>query len=236
MLKKLPVLSVCLIAALAVWPQRGGDGFSSVQAAAAPVAAEAEHPALGGTGEAKEGHPTTGAASDDHGATHGEAKSPLDWKNDLALWSLVVFVLFLVVLKKMAWAQLIAGLDKRERKIREDIESAEAARVKSERMLAEHAARMDKVQDEIREILAEARRDAEHTRQDILSSASKEAELTKQRAIQEIERVRDQALEELFMHMGQTVANATERVLGRTLTDGDHTRLIDEALTEFARR
>src|SRR5262249_54714150 len=81
---------------------------------------------------------------------------------DLALWSLITFLIFLAVLKKYAWGPLIEGLDKRETSVLDNIAAAEAARVKAEKMLAEHAAKLEKVQDEVREIIAEARRDAEH--------------------------------------------------------------------------
>ena len=66
-------------------------------------------------------------------------------------------MLFVVVLKKAAWKPLIEGLDRREAKIRQDIAgSAEQARIKAEEMLAEHSKkRLDAVQDEIREILAD---------------------------------------------------------------------------------
>ncbi|HVV99512.1 MAG TPA: F0F1 ATP synthase subunit B [Planctomycetaceae bacterium] len=164
----------------------------------------------------------------------GHPSSPITWQTDLALWSLIVFVIFVAVLKKFAWQPLIMGLDRRESKIRHDIEAADAARIKSEQMLAEHATRMEKVQDEIREILAEARRDAEHTKQEILAAAQKESDESRKRAVEEIELVRNKALEDLFSHMANTVAQATEHVLGRTLTDGDQDRLVDEALAGFA--
>src|SRR5260221_7283456 len=83
---------------------------------------------------------------------------------DLAVWTLITFVVFLIVLKKFAWVPLITGLDKRETSVLDNIANAEAARIKAEKMLAEHAVRLDKVQDEVREIVAEARRDAEHTK------------------------------------------------------------------------
>jgi F-type H+-transporting ATPase subunit b len=145
-------------------------------------------------------------------------------------------VVFLVVLKKFAWCPLIEGLDKRESGVLDNIAAAEASRLKAEKMLAEHAARLDKVQDEVREIVAEARRDAEYTKNDIIATAQKEAEATRQRAVQDIERARDQAMDELFAHMTRTVSEATEQVLGRALTGADNDRLIEEALSGFAQR
>lgn len=168
--------------------------------------------------------------------THGEQQAegpPLNPKADLALWSLVVFLIFLFVLGRFAWRPLSEALNKREALIRKDIADAETARRRAEQMLAEHSEKLDKVQDEVREIIAEARRDAEHTKQDIVSEAQKEAEATKARALAEIERARSAALKDLFDAMATQVASATEHVLGRSVNNDDQNRLIDEALSHL---
>ena len=92
---------------------------------------------------------------------------------------------------------------------------------------------MAKVQDEVREILAEARRDAEHAKLEIVTTAQKEAEATKQRAIAEIGRSKDQALAELFDFVSNNVLHATEHVIGRSLTGTDHERLVRESLAQL---
>jgi F-type H+-transporting ATPase subunit b len=161
---------------------------------------------------------------------------PLSFKADLAFWSLVTFVIFIWLLKRFAWKPLITALDLRESRVRDDIDQAEAARVKAQQMLAEHERKLAKVQDEVREILAAARRDAEHTQQEIISAAQKEADASKQRAVSEINRARDAALKDLFDVMATEVARATEHVLGRSVTGADQDRLIEEALAQFPRR
>lgn len=153
---------------------------------------------------------------------------------DLAVWSLIVFIVFVVVLKKLAWAPLSKALDQRQSKIEGDLQGAEEARVKAERMLVEHQQKLDAVQDEVREIIAEARRDAETTKQDIIETAQKEAEAMQSRAVGEIERARDAALKDLFDQVTTQVTQATETVVGRSLTGEDHSRLIDEALREIS--
>jgi F-type H+-transporting ATPase subunit b len=173
------------------------------------------------------------------GKAHPEGVPSMDSTEmsvDLAIWSLITFVIFLAVLKKYAWGPLIEGLDKREQGVLDNIAAAEAARVKAERMLAEHAAKLEKVQDEVREIIAEARRDAEHTKNEIVAAAQKEAEATRVRAVNDIERARDQALDDLFYHMGRCVSAATEQVIGRALTGADNERLIEESLSGFTRQ
>jgi F-type H+-transporting ATPase subunit b len=161
---------------------------------------------------------------------------PISFKSDLALWSAVTFLIFLFVLGRFAWKPLVAALDQREGKIRGDISAAEAARLKAEQLLAEHTKRMTQVQEEIRTLLAEARKDADGLKQDIIGQAQKEAQSAKERAVQEISRARDSALKDLFDVMGTEVARATRHVLGRSINTSDQDRLIDEALAQFPRR
>src|SRR4029453_7321396 len=136
-----------------------------------------------------------------HIGSEGVSNDPAEFKSDLAIFTFLVFVLLLGLLYKYAWGPVTEGLERREASIRDNIAAAEAARLKAEKMLAEHAAKLDKVQDEVREILAEARRDAEHTKNEIVAAAQKEAEASRARAVQDIERARDQALDDLFEHM-----------------------------------
>jgi len=171
-------------------------------------------------------------------ATHKQEGVPgmVPASKDLPLWSLVTFVLMMLVLGKFVWPTLNQQLLMREQKIRQDMADAEANRTKTETLVREHEAKMAKVQDEVREILAEARRDAEHAKQEIVSAAQREAESTKQRAIAEIGRSKDQALAELFEFVSNNVVGATERVIGRSLSDADHQRLVKEALAELGNR
>ena len=168
-----------------------------------------------------------------HAAEHHEAGLPMDFTKDLALFSLVTFIVYVAVLKFGAWGPLRNGLNERERRIRQDIADAEANRIKSEEMIAQREAKLATVQDEVRELLAEARRDAERLKQDIVTTAQTESEALKHRAIAEIERSRDQALAELFDFVSTNVVGATERVIGRSLNQGDQDRLVGQALSEM---
>lgn len=202
--------------------------LSAASAFAAPVGASGRFDAarLVAAAEAKTGEQKAGEEKHEEGIP--------GWQTDLALWSLVVFLLFVFVLRKYAWTPLIDGLNKREQQVRQDLADAENARKKAEQMLADHEKKLAAVQDEVREIIAEARKDAEHTKQEIIETAQKEADATKNRAVAEIRRERDAALKELFDTMGNQVAQATEYVLGRSVNEQDQDRLINEALSQFA--
>lgn len=167
-----------------------------------------------------------------HGGGHDKGL-PMGWEKDLALFSLITFVVYVIVLKVGAWGPLMNGLDARERGIRQNIADAESNRIKSEALLKDYEQKLAKAQEEVRDILAEARRDSEHTKQEIIATAQKEAEATKQRSIAEIERARDQALSELFDFVSNNVVSATEQVIGRSLTGADQDRLVTDALAQL---
>ena len=197
--------------------------------ALAPAAARAEDTAEKGN-----------AHLADHGDDHGghDTGPPLDPTKgrlpDLMIFSIIAFGLFLFALKKLAWAPLIAGLDKREADRRQAAAETQHALTKAQDLLKEHEAKIASTQDEVREIIAEAKRDAERTSADIVAAAQSEAETTRNRAVEEIGRAKDVAVKELFDQMAGQVTGATEHVLGRTLNDADQDRLIADALQQVS--
>ena len=166
---------------------------------------------------------------------HAESGVPIGFKLDLALWSLVVFVLFLFVLKKFAWAPMIEGLDKREAGILKAISDAEEGRRKSQALLAEYDQKLKAAEQTVQAMVAEARRDAERTSQDLKADAQREVEAIRDRAKDDIRQAKDTALTEVFTQMNSQILRATEHVLGRALQDVDQDRLVGEALSKISR-
>jgi F-type H+-transporting ATPase subunit b len=190
------------------------------------VAAEMEH------GETEHGETEHGDA--EHGdAEHGETGVPIGFKLDLALWSLIVFLIFLFVLKKTAWGPMIQGLDKRESGIRAAIAEAEEGQRKSQALLADYEEKLRGAEQTVAEMVAEAKRDAERTSQDIVAKAQAEVESMRERAKEEIGRAKDSALAEVFESVNSRIALATEHVLGRAMSGDDQERLVEEALAEI---
>ncbi|MDP1796816.1 MAG: F0F1 ATP synthase subunit B [Planctomycetaceae bacterium] len=171
-----------------------------------------------------------------HASEAGEADHPPElpgFAGDLAIWSFVTFLVFLFVVSKLAWEPLGGALSAREAKISGDIAAAEANRHKAEALLRDYEAKIAKTHDEVKEILAEARRDAEHTKQEIVAAAQREAEANRQRAVADIEQAKNTALTELFDFVSSNVMQATQNVLQRSLTGDDQERLVREALADL---
>jgi len=183
---------------------------------------------------AEDAHAEDAHAEDAHAEDAHADGVPLNFQTDLALWSLITFVAFLFVMKKMAWSPLIEGLDQRESGIRAAIADAEENQRKSYALLAEYDEKLKGAEQTVADMVAEAKRDAERTSQDIVAKAQSDVESMRDRAKEDIAQAKDAALAEVFSTVNSQVALATEHVLGRTLNEGDQERLIQEALSEIS--
>jgi len=114
----------------------------------------------------------------------------------LLLWTIITFLVLLLILWKAAWKPIVEALDARAEKVRGDIESAEKNRLETERLLAQHRDLMGKSKEEAAQIIAEGRSDAEALKNSILEKANAEAKDVIERAKREISMAKDKALSE----------------------------------------
>jgi F-type H+-transporting ATPase subunit b len=199
-----------------------------------PLAAAQEHPkAAQAVPKAVEspGHPGAAAPKSEHPAE--EPVNPMRAEPTLAIWSLVVFLGLLAVLTKYAWKPLIHALHEREKHLEHVLHETERARNESETLLSEHRKQMARAADEVRSLLEQARQDAQTTGEKIVKAAQTEAESAKQRATRDIATARDQALADIWQKTADMAVSVAGRVLSRELTDNDHRRLLDAAISEL---
>lgn len=155
---------------------------------------------------------------------------PSAWKLDLALWTAVVFVCLAMILRKFVWGPIAGGLDKREKKVVDDIADAEDAHQKAKELLEQHQKKLDEVGEEVRGILGQGRRDAEQLGRELLEKAKKEADLEQQRALGRIEAATVDALKGLADRSALMAVELAGRIVREKLDPKDHTRLIEQTV------
>jgi F-type H+-transporting ATPase subunit b len=172
--------------------------------------------------------------SEEAGGEPSGGPNPLAIDPDLAIWTAVVFLLLLLFLGKFAWPQIATAIDERERKIAADIAAAKALQEDAKRLRAEHEAKLAATAGEIREMLEEARRDAEHTKNIIVAEARKAAEGEKDRAVLEINRAKEGAIHDLAVHTANVAIDIAEGVTAKQLSTERNNELIREAMNKLA--
>jgi F-type H+-transporting ATPase subunit b len=170
------------------------------------------------------------AADPEHG---GEKPNIFDPRSDLFFWTIIVFVLLLLVLKKWAWGPMLQGLQRREQNIQLAIDEAQRAREEAQRMREQWQAEIDRANDKVREIMDAARRDAENVREEMLGKTRRDIQAERDRLHREIETARDQALQEIWTQTAQLATLISAKAIRRELSGEDHRRLVDEALAEL---
>jgi len=189
---------------------------------AAPVLALDDHSAKSSSAEAKNKHEEEGGP---------QIFTPV--RIDLAIWTLVVFLLLLFVLTKYAWNPMLGALQKREENIHSAIDEAKRAREEARQLRQDLASERAKIADERRIAMDEARRDGQQLRETMLAQGKAEIQSERDRLHREISRATDQALKKIWEQTAQLATLISAKAIRRQLTHDDHHRLVDEALADL---
>lgn len=150
-----------------------------------------------------------------------------------AVWTLVIFLLVVLILGKFAWGPLLAGLQQREEFIRRSLEEAKDDREAAEARLAEFEAKLADAGAQAAEIVDQGKKNAETARASIEEKAREEADKMVDRARREIELAKQTAIKDLYSTSSELATEIASRILRRELNAQDHERLISESIKEL---
>ncbi len=157
---------------------------------------------------------------------------------DLSNWmpavtTLVVFTVAFVILYIKVWPQIIKGLDDRQGKILEEIESAEKARRQANAALAEYKESLDAAKKEAANMINNARADAKATADELRRRNEVELAEMRERATRDITAAKQAAITELHGTAASLAASIAGKILQREINADDQRRLVDESLREL---
>jgi F-type H+-transporting ATPase subunit b len=151
----------------------------------------------------------------------------------LMIWTLVVFVISMYVLSKVAFPRIAEALDKRQRAIEESIDIAERTRTEAQRLLDEYRERLAEARKQADTIVARARKTAENNEAEALAESRRKREEMMAQTRRDIEQETRRAIQEIRAEVADLTVLATEKVTRKTLTEDDQRRLVEEALSEL---
>lgn len=157
-------------------------------------------------------------------------KGPFAINPGVSIWTLVVFLLLVVVLAKTAWPAILKAVEEREKKIQAQLDQAEKANQEAQRVLADYQQKLAAARNEAQELLAAGRQAAEKVREEIAARARAEHEELIDRARREIVAEREKALAELRGEAVELSLAAASKVLERNLDSEADRQLVREYL------
>ena len=150
--------------------------------------------------------------------------------------ALIAFLIILIVLAKMAWPQILATMEEREKRIADSLDEAERTRQKA---IADRKASDDIVTDARRqaaEIVLAARQDAEAERSRILAAAHAEAEDILAKAHTSAEEERRSIYADAAASIADLSVSVASKIVAKTLDEDGEQRRLSERYSEEAGR
>jgi F-type H+-transporting ATPase subunit b len=162
------------------------------------------------------------------------AKSPslIDINPGLMFWTLITFVVVLIVLRRFAFGPIQQMIDARRSAITADLDAAEKARGEAQAALAEYREQLAEARKEAARIVEDARKVGEERRAADVAALEAETVRLKDQAKAEIAAETRQALAQLKQHVAELTVVATEKVVRARLDTDEQKRLIEDALAE----
>ncbi len=160
----------------------------------------------------------------------------LDINPGLIFWTLVTFIVLLIVLKKYVWGPVLDAVDRREIRLREMFESAEKSRNEAERLLKEHEAHLAGARDEVNRILEDGKARAGRSADEIIGKARAEAQQFIERAKAEISQEREKAVDEIKQQVVRISLSAAEQLIEKSLSETEHRGFIEKAISDIDAR
>jgi F-type H+-transporting ATPase subunit b len=198
-----------------------------------------EQDSQGGDTHAGDSHAADTHGDDTHAAHSGDhetvgALPSVKQGMVTGITAVVVFCLVLGVLWLKVWPTIASGLDEREKKIRDEIESAEDARKQAKDALDSYEKSLGEARAEAQQMLEQAKSDQQKLTAELKAKAEADLGAMKEKAQREIESAKRAAVSEIYNEAATLATTVAGKILAREVSSDDQQRLVDEAVAELS--
>lgn len=164
-----------------------------------------------------------------------ESASLLDLTGSFIV-EVVAFIAMILILGRWVYPRVMEAAEARQRQIGEQLAAAERARQEAEERLHEAEGQLQQARAQAAELVEGAGRSGQQLRAELRARAEEEARRMTENARRDIEAERQKAVDAVRGEVADLVVAATTKVVGETLDDERHRRLIDQAIAEVGAR
>ena len=148
----------------------------------------------------------------------------------LYIWSLVIFLLVLLILKKYAWTPLLDFLDQREIEISDSLAMAESAKADLEKVKEESEKILNEAKNQGKSIVSDSKQKAEDSANKILNDAKAKSDEFVLDAKKKIDVEKKKAIKEIKEEVVGLSLDLASQVLQRNVKDEDNNKFVDSSL------
>src|SRR5512140_307541 len=137
----------------------------------------------------------------------------LDINPGLILWTIITFVVVVLILRAVAWKPLLGALTAREEQIRSSLQHAEQAHQEAQRLLEENRKQLAAAEEQSQRIIREGRTLGERLKAEIMEKANASSRHMIDQAKEEIKREKEAALVQLRGEVADLAITAAGKIL-----------------------
>jgi F-type H+-transporting ATPase subunit b len=163
----------------------------------------------------------------------GEQIPPTDW--GLQIWTLVTFLVLLVLLSKFAFKPIAQALDRRGEAIKKSIEEAEKQRAEAKKLMDDYQKQLAEARNEAKKIMDEGKALGENVRKEVVEKANAEATALMQRAQEEIQRQKEKGVQELKDTVASLSVQIASKVIEKEVNEATHRQLVENLIKDLAK-
>lgn len=147
-------------------------------------------------------------------------------------WSIIVFVILIVVLWRFIFKPVNNIISKRQTEIQESINSADKQKEEAQKYLEEQKIQLDEAKKEARKIIEDGKTAARKVKGEIEEKALEKSRAIMEAAMSEINTEKERSIAEVKNKMVDIALAATEKMIAKNLSEKEHKKLIEETLQE----
>jgi F-type H+-transporting ATPase subunit b len=150
----------------------------------------------------------------------------------LIIWTIISFILLVLLLWKVAYPQILKGMKKREETIKQQLEEAQKTKKEAENLLEDYRRQLAEARSEAQKIINEGKSLGENMRKEIVQKAQEESNQIVKRAQEEIELQKQKAILELQEKIADLSIMAASKIINKSLNTEDNRRLVEEYVSK----
>ena len=147
-------------------------------------------------------------------------------------WSIIVFIILIVVLWRFVLKPVNKIIVKRQEEIQEAVNIADRQRQEAQKFIEDQKLQLEAAKKESRQIIEDSKAAARKIKEEIEEKASEKSRTILDSALEEIKAERDRSIFAVKNLIVEIAMDATEKIIGKSLSEEEHKKLIEESLKE----
>lgn len=166
-------------------------------------------------------------------AEEGGKVNLLSPNGGLMFWTLLIFIVLLVVLSRYAFKPLVAAVEAREAALESAITKAQQDRDAAAKLLAEQQAQLDAARAEAQKFIADGRATSEKLKATMLEETRAQQQELLERAKRDIENEKLRAIGDLRREAVDLALAGASKLIAKNLDDAGNRKLVEDFLASI---